>query len=89
MRGSFLFYKSFYEESKQLNPQQKAELFEAICEYAFHEEITQPSPPTLVVFKGIKTRLQANFDRFKKIKHGGSYQGSTQIQVEPKILLNL
>ena len=89
-KASFMFHRSFYEASKGLNPEEKAELFEAICEYAFHDQCkNQTSKKTGVVFNKIKDRLAANFKRFKQIKFGSSYEPRVKINRNDAIPMNL
>jgi hypothetical protein len=35
-RDSFIFYRSFFEATKPLSQEQKAELFDCICEFALN-----------------------------------------------------
>ena len=38
MRESFVFYKSFYESIKELDPNDQVKIYNAIFEYEFYQE---------------------------------------------------
>jgi len=71
MRDSFIFYRSFYEATIPLEKQQKAELLEAICEYALNQNVTKTKPMVTAMFALIKPQLDANQKRFENGSKGG------------------
>ena len=71
MRDSFIFYRSFFEASKPLNAEQKADLFDAICEYALNQEETERQPIVNAMFTLVKPQIDANFKRYKNGQKGG------------------
>lgn len=71
-RDSFIFYRSFFEASKPLNNDQKAQLFDAICIYALDYEETELEPITKAMFSLIKPQLEANYKRYLNGKKGAS-----------------
>jgi len=70
-KSSFIFYRSFFEASKPLGKEQKAELFDAICEYALNQEETEREPIVNAMFALIKPQLDANNKRYENGKKGG------------------
>ena len=71
MKDSFIFYRSFFEASKPLNSEQKAELFNAICEFALNQNETKKDPLVEGMFALIKPQLEANNQRYENGKKGG------------------
>ena len=64
-RDSFIFYRSFFEATKPLSQEQKAELFDAICGYALDNNCpNENSPIVTAMFSLIKPQLDANYKRF-------------------------
>lgn len=74
MRESVIFYRSFYEAIKELEPQIQAEVYNAIFNYglnfAFPENL---SPVASVVFKLVKPQLDANIKRYENGKKGAQH----------------
>ena len=71
MRESFIFYKSFYDSIKELDPKEQVKIYNAIFKYEFEKE-----EPTLTgVCKSIMTlilpQLEANDKRYENGKKGG------------------
>lgn len=64
-RNSFIFYRSFFEATKPLNQEQKAELFNAICVYSLDQETPTLDPICTAMFSLIKPQLDANYNKFK------------------------
>jgi hypothetical protein len=65
MRDSFIFYRSFFEATKPLDPGQKAQLFDAICRYSLDQEHIELDPICEAMFTLIKPQLDANFNKYK------------------------
>ncbi len=60
IRDSFIFYRSFFQSTKRLTKEDKAELFEAICSYALDGESIEMSAVPDAIFSVIKPNLDAN-----------------------------
>tara|TARA_R100001369_G_C3322075_1_gene169110 strand:- start:40 stop:606 length:567 start_codon:yes stop_codon:yes gene_type:complete len=63
-RDSFIFYRSFFEATKPLNTDQKAQLYDAICIYSLEQETISLDPICLAMFALIKPQLEANHRRY-------------------------
>jgi len=63
-RDSFIFYRSFYEATKYLQSDQKALLFDAICNYALNQDQNELDDITNALFSLIKPQLDANYAKF-------------------------
>lgn len=59
-RDSFIFYRSFFESTLPLDKEQKAELFDAICNYALDGKIIEINGIAKGFFTLIKPQLDAN-----------------------------
>lgn len=70
-RDSFIFYRSFFEATKPLDVEQKAELFDVICEFALNQTETNHSPIVGAMFGLIKPQLEANYKRYMNGMKGG------------------
>ena len=63
-RDSFIFYRSYFEATKPLSQEQKAQLFDAICHYSLDQEQIQLDPICTAMFSLIKPQIEANYKRF-------------------------
>jgi len=63
-RDSFIFYRSFFEATKPLNTDQKAQLYDAICIYSLEQETISLDPICSAMFALIKPQLEANHRRY-------------------------
>ena len=83
-RDSFIFYRSFYDASKCLKTEEKAQLFDAICSYALDEKVEQLEGTAYGMFQLVKPQLDANRKRFNNgcIK---KQKGSMQRVLNPEI----
>ena len=92
-RGSFTFYRSFYTKAKGLAAEEKAKLFDAICNYAFQEQNPEKLPPKVkAAFTDIKARMKSNFRRSQLISNGLSFEKITvfpEVQSSTKDLIPL
>ena len=70
MRDSFIFYRSFFEATEPLTKEQKAELFDAICEFALNEKNIKISTLPSAMFSLIRPQLEANRVRWENWKRG-------------------
>ena len=90
-RDSFIFYRSFYDASRCLKTNEKAQLFDAICSYALDEKIEQLEGTAFGMFQLVKPQLDANRKRYinglKGAEHGS--KGGRPIENNPKKTPNL
>ena len=90
-RDSFIFYRSFYDASRCLKTNEKAQLFDAICSYALDEKIEQLDGTAFGMFQLVKPQLDANRKRYinglKGAEHGS--KGGRPIENNPKKTPNL
>ena len=59
-RDSFIFYRSFFESTLPLDKEQKAELFDAVCNYALDGKLIELNGIAKGFFTLIKPQLDAN-----------------------------
>lgn len=64
MRDSFIFYRSFYEATQYLEKEQKADLFDAIANYALNQEQVKLDNICSALFSLIKPQLDANYSKY-------------------------
>ena len=64
MRDSFIFYRSFYEATQYLEKEQKADLFDAIANYALNQEQSKLDNICSALFSLIKPQLDANYSKY-------------------------
>tara|TARA_B100000768_G_scaffold12768_1_gene12330 strand:+ start:1948 stop:2487 length:540 start_codon:yes stop_codon:yes gene_type:complete len=64
MRDSFIFYRSFYEATQYLEKDQKADLFDAIANYALNQEQVKLDNVCSALFSLIKPQLDANYSKY-------------------------
>lgn len=72
-RDSFIFYRSFAEALKELDTEDKAVLFEAICNYGLDMVEPEFSGYQKAVWIGIKAQLFANWQRYENGVKGAGY----------------
>ena len=70
-RDSFIFYRSFFEATLPLNKEQKAELFDSICEFALNQNEVESEGIVKGMFGLIKPQLEANYRRYLNGMKGG------------------
>jgi len=86
-RNSFIFYRSFFEATKPLSQEQKAQLFDAICKYSLDQEEINLEPICEAMFALIRPQLEANYRKFKngcKTKQVISKPEAKQKQIKSK-----
>ena len=64
MRDSFIFYRSFYEATQYLEKEQKADLFDAIANYALNQKQSKLDNICSALFSLIKPQLDANYSKY-------------------------
>lgn len=91
-RDSFIFYRSFYDASKCLKTEGKAQLFDAICSYALDEKVEQLDGTAYGMFQLVKPQLDANRKRFNNgciKKQKGSKKEAKSKQTKSKVEANV
>ena len=91
-RDSFIFYRSFYDASKCLKTEEKAQLFDAICSYALDEKVEKLDGTAYGMFQLVKPQLDANRKRFNNgciKKQKGSKSEAKAKQTKSKIEANV
>ena len=91
-RDSFIFYRSFYDASKCLKTEEKAQLFDAICSYALDQKVEQLDGAAYGMFQLVKPQLDANRKRFNNgciKKQKGSKKEAKRKQTKSKIEANV
>lgn len=91
-RDSFIFYRSFYDASKCLKTEEKAQLFDAICSYALDEKVEQLDGTAYGMFQLVKPQLDANRKRFENgcvKKQKGSKKEAKGKQTKSKTKANV
>ena len=64
-RDSFIFYRSFFEAIKKIeNPNDKAMIYDAICELALNNEEIELDGIASIIFPLIKPQIEANYRKF-------------------------
>ena len=88
-RDSFIFYRSFYEASKPLSTEQKADLFDTICTFALNHEDKQNDDPIVnAMFSLIKPQLEANYTRFLNGKKAKQKQNVSKSKANVNVNVN-
>lgn len=70
-RDSFIFYRSFYEAIKHIDDIAKAELLDAMCEYALNGGDVEINGVPAGMFALIKPQIDANNRKFENGNKGG------------------
>ena len=78
MRDSFIFYKSFYESIKELDPLDQVQIYNAIFEYEFNEYEIELKGVCKSIFTLIIPQLEANNKRYKNGCKGGRPKTKTK-----------
>lgn len=86
-RNSMVFYRSFYEAMEELNPEVKANVFDAIMQFSLNGKELDLSGISKTVFILIKPQLAANIKRYENGKQPKRPRSSTK-QSESKEAAN-
>ena len=70
-REGFIFYRSFYESIKELEPQDQVEIYNAIFEYQFENKEIELSKVAKSIFTLIVPQLKANNTKYENGCKGG------------------
>ena len=85
MRDSFIFYRSYFEATKPLSQEQKAQLFDSICLYSLDQEQIKLDPICTAMFSLIKPQIEANYKRFLNGTKGAKIkQELSKTKAKPK-----
>lgn len=76
MRKGFIFYKSFYDSIKELDPKDQAQIYNAIFEYQFNNTIIELNGVCKSIFTLIIPQLDANNNRYENGCKGGAPKGN-------------
>jgi len=83
MRESFVFYKSFYESIKELDPKDQVQIYNAIFEYEFYKIEPELSGVYKSIFTLIIPQLEANNKRYENGKKGGRPKNQKETKIKP------
>lgn len=75
MKDSFVFYRSFYESIKELDKDIQLEIYNAICEYSFNDELSELSPVAKALFTMIKVNIDNAMKRYNASVENGKNGG--------------
>ena len=86
MRESCIFYKSFYDSIKELDPQDQDQIYNAIFECQFNGKEIELDGICESIFTLIIPQLKANNKRYENGKKGGAPKGNQNAtKKQPKI----
>ena len=80
MRKGFIFYKSFYDSIKELDPEDQVQIYNAIFNYQFNGEVSELNGVCKSIFTLIIPQLEANNNRYEN----GCKGGRPKTKTEPK-----
>lgn len=83
-RGSFIFYRSFYEGIRELNFEQQGKVYNAIFGYALNGEEPNLTGAEKAAFVLIKPQIDANNTKYENGKKGGAPLGNTNAKKQSK-----
>ena len=86
-RSSCIFYKSFYESIKELDPVDQVQIYDAIFQYQFNGELKELKGICKSIFTLIIPQLEANNKRYENGKKGGRpKQEETKTKPKSKLM---
>jgi hypothetical protein len=85
MRDSTIFYRSFYEALKELPLINQGEIYNAIFEYSFNDNLVNLAGLSKTIFTLIKPQLDANNKKYQNGLKGGK---RNQTETKPESNLN-
>jgi DnaD/phage-associated family protein len=84
-RESFIFYKSFYDSIKELDPKDQVQIYNAIFSYQFEGEIIELKGVCKSIFTLIIPQLEANNKRYANgCKGGRPKNNQSETKTKPK-----
>lgn len=84
MRDSFIFYKSFYDSIKELDPTDQVQIYNAIFEYQFNGKEIKLNGVCKSIFALIIPLLKVNNKRYENGKKGGRPKNQIETKEKPK-----
>ena len=84
MRDTMIFYRSFYEAIKELPPENKIEVYDAIFSYSLDFYEPDLSGISKTIFTLIKPQLDANIKRFENGKKPKQKQKESETEAKQK-----
>ena len=75
-RESFIFYKSFYDSIKELDPKDQVQIYDAIFQYQFEGKEIELKGVCKSIFTLIIPQLEANNKRYINGLKGGAPKGN-------------
>lgn len=85
-RDSFIFYKSFYDSIKELDPKDQVQIYDAIFQYQFEGNEIELKGICKSIFTLIIPQLEANNKRYINGLKGGAPKGNQNAtKKQPKI----
>ena len=88
-RDSFIFYKSFYDSIKELDPKDQVQIYDAIFQYQFEGKEIELKGVCKSIFTLIIPQLEANNKRYENGKKGGRPKNQNKTELKPKQNLEL
>lgn len=89
MRGSFVFYRSFFEALKALNSEQQGKCYAALAAYALDGTVPDNSDPIVCMFFTMaRAQIDANNQRYENGIKGGRPKNQTLTKQKPNINQN-
>lgn len=83
-RDSFVFYRSFAESIRELDPGIRCECYDAIVDYALDGVSPKTEGVVSAMFKAFKPQIDANNRRFENGCKGGRKPKVNQTETKPK-----
>jgi len=83
-RDGFVFYKSFYDAVKELDPQIRLNFYEALFEYALEGQEPDIQGVEKAFFLFVKPQIDANNKRYENGKSGGRKPNVNQTETKTK-----
>jgi|GEM_PF-1801045 len=88
-RDSAVFYRSFYDASKDLPGEVQTDIYKAMFEYAFYKNEIDLQGTAKAIFTLIKPQLDANIKKYENGKNGGRPpKNENQEETKPKAKKN-
>ncbi len=82
-REGFIFYKSFYDSIKELDPQDQVQIYNAIFSYQFENELVELKGIAKSIFTLIIPQLNANNKRYENGCKGGRPKNQIITKTKP------
>ena len=83
-RNSCIFYRSFYDSIKELDPGQQVQIYNAIFQYEFEGVVPELKGIVKSIFTLIVPQLEANDKRYANGCKGGRPKNQNETKTKPK-----